>query len=143
MVIVSFEFSPDLADTLYPVGDAARYGGMGLFESIAWLAIWVGNVETLAVRQFAQAADLAARQGVARRQFALVIAFHDKNQVGVVAHGLRNLPGAVCGQVQAILIGDLLRCVVGRVDDQRGRSEEHTSELQSLMRISYAVFCLT
>src|SRR3546814_1991766 len=29
---------------------------------------------------------------------------------------------------------DLLQCV---------RSEEHTSELQSLMRISYAVFCLT
>src|SRR3546814_3205914 len=25
---------------------------------------------------------------------------------------------------------------------QPGRSEEHTSELQSLMRISYAVFCL-
>src|SRR3546814_7553614 len=25
---------------------------------------------------------------------------------------------------------------------QDGRSEEHTSELQSLMRISYAVFCL-
>src|SRR3546814_3336093 len=26
--------------------------------------------------------------------------------------------------------------------DSRQRSEEHTSELQSLMRISYAVFCL-
>src|SRR3546814_7531490 len=26
---------------------------------------------------------------------------------------------------------------------QKRRSEEHTSELQSLMRISYAVFCLT
>src|SRR3546814_7314755 len=26
--------------------------------------------------------------------------------------------------------------------DRAGRSEEHTSELQSLMRISYAVFCL-
>src|SRR3546814_4248998 len=26
--------------------------------------------------------------------------------------------------------------------DRPGRSEEHTSELQSLMRISYAVFCL-
>src|SRR3546814_2555663 len=26
--------------------------------------------------------------------------------------------------------------------DPSGRSEEHTSELQSLMRISYAVFCL-
>src|SRR3546814_1081613 len=31
-----------------------------------------------------------------------------------------------------------------RAHDRRGgrRSEEHTSELQSLMRISYAVFCL-
>src|SRR3546814_2640936 len=40
-----------------------------------------------------------------------------------------------------------LRCA--RTDDSspahcsvNGRSEEHTSELQSLMRISYAVFCL-
>src|SRR3546814_8788867 len=32
---------------------------------------------------------------------------------------------------------------VDRVDrGERVRSEEHTSELQSLMRISYAVFCL-
>src|SRR3546814_9647215 len=29
-----------------------------------------------------------------------------------------------------------------RVGEQAGRSDEHTSELQSLMRISYAVFCL-
>src|SRR3546814_5528075 len=28
------------------------------------------------------------------------------------------------------------------VDPRAGRSEEHTSELQSLMRHSYAVFCL-
>src|SRR3546814_1702765 len=36
-------------------------------------------------------------------------------------------------------------CSEGRPRRQtaRGRSEEHTSELQSLMRISYAVFCLT
>src|SRR3546814_4232132 len=31
----------------------------------------------------------------------------------------------------------------GRQRLSRFRSEEHTSELQSLMRISYAVFCLT
>src|SRR3546814_2867446 len=30
----------------------------------------------------------------------------------------------------------------GRITLSLGRSEEHTSELQSLMRISYAVFCL-
>src|SRR3546814_7132051 len=32
--------------------------------------------------------------------------------------------------------------VADHVDAGIGRSEEHTSELQSLMRISYAVFCL-
>src|SRR3546814_3577609 len=45
-----------------------------------------------------------------------------------------------------ILIGvdvEHLRHAGRDVDPARiGRSEEHTSELQSLMRISYAVFCL-
>src|SRR3546814_8499991 len=40
-----------------------------------------------------------------------------------------------------------LACIVGMgcamlLTLDAGRSEEHTSELQSLMRISYAVFCL-
>src|SRR3546814_8077819 len=36
------------------------------------------------------------------------------------------------------------RQIVNKLDrwHRDGRSEEHTSELQSLMRISYAVFCL-
>src|SRR3546814_1138211 len=34
------------------------------------------------------------------------------------------------------------RILAGRTACQIRRSEEHTSELQSLMRISYAVFCL-
>src|SRR3546814_10514009 len=44
--------------------------------------------------------------------------------------------------------GDYPDCPQERPDDWSGyvratdRSEEHTSELQSLMRISYAVFCL-
>src|SRR3546814_4948297 len=32
--------------------------------------------------------------------------------------------------------------MAGPANAEAGRSEEHTSELQSLMRISYAVFCL-
>src|SRR3546814_4666912 len=32
--------------------------------------------------------------------------------------------------------------LLGRCIQRKIRSEEHTSELQSLMRISYAVFCL-
>src|SRR3546814_6247285 len=40
--------------------------------------------------------------------------------------------------------GDHERCRQNYFDTYKGlyRSEEHTSELQSLMRISYAVFCL-
>src|SRR3546814_8756101 len=40
---------------------------------------------------------------------------------------------------------DVRACKASRCPDPSnriGRSEEHTSELQSLMRISYAVFCL-
>src|SRR3546814_9718952 len=39
-------------------------------------------------------------------------------------------------------LGALARALGLDIDDLTGRSEEHTSELQSLMRISYAVFCL-
>src|SRR3546814_7026055 len=39
-------------------------------------------------------------------------------------------------------VGDALQQLADAEVVQRRRSEEHTSELQSLMRISYAVFCL-
>src|SRR3546814_2591811 len=58
--------------------------------------------------------------------------------VGRVAHGAPLLGVEV--------VGDQLHGVLGVVLplplDGAPRSEEHTSELQSLMRISYAVFCL-
>src|SRR3546814_7153333 len=41
-----------------------------------------------------------------------------------------------------ILEGDVAVRRRGEEIARLGRSEEHTSELQSLMRISYAVFCL-
>src|SRR3546814_4745192 len=45
--------------------------------------------------------------------------------------------------VQARLVArDVTRAVEVMDAQLRSRSEEHTSELQSLMRISYAVFCL-
>src|SRR3546814_10351477 len=44
---------------------------------------------------------------------------------------------------QVVLRGRLLRGRLEHGPRRRGRSEEHTSELQSLMRLSYAVFCLT
>src|SRR3546814_3872907 len=69
-------------------------------------------------------------------------------------HGLvqRGLLGGEADHVVGLGLGRQVRCDA-RVDlaatqEERahergeGRSEEHTSELQSLMRISYAVFCL-
>src|SRR3546814_10665471 len=41
-----------------------------------------------------------------------------------------------------LVVGHPLHSVISRPAQCNGRSEEHTSELQSLMRISYAVFCL-
>src|SRR3546814_5754252 len=47
-------------------------------------------------------------------------------------------PGGTCGHPIAI---SFIHISAGN-SLASGRSEEHTSELQSLMRISYAVFCL-
>src|SRR3546814_3929541 len=56
---------------------------------------------------------------------------------GVAAHRL------ALDQVGRARIGELAVFAPVDPDRPRERSEEHTSELQSLMRISYAVFCLT
>src|SRR3546814_9375152 len=50
---------------------------------------------------------------------------------------------ALADHVAAVVVGEArLDAVAGVVGQrQRDRSEEHTSELQSIMRSSYAVFC--
>src|SRR3546814_5702359 len=45
-------------------------------------------------------------------------------------------------QVTSIIPGGVLTAMSANAHANTRRSEEHTSELQSLMRISYAVFCL-
>src|SRR3546814_3690590 len=56
----------------------------------------------------------------------------------------RNLPFAVATfqPVDVTAAGHPQRFIAVARDEQVVRSDEHTSELQSLMRISYAVFCL-
>src|SRR3546814_10332468 len=78
----------------------------------------------------------------------------DHDRQGVLAGGRPRLGSSHCIDQSAIarspcrilIVSQQLRPVRDYVF-QRGerrelRSEEHTSELQSLMRISYAVFCL-
>src|SRR3546814_1144494 len=52
------------------------------------------------------------------------------------------LEGAAAANVVVALAGFFLMGWAAHRHASKERSEEHTSELQSLMRISYAVFCL-
>src|SRR3546814_5358999 len=82
--------------------------------------------------------DLLAAAGPAAGDASLLDLDHD--DAAVVHHDRR------LGKAQSV--GDQfelhprLPCSCSFAVLSRPRSEEHTSELQSLMRISYAVFCL-
>src|SRR3546814_3447669 len=55
----------------------------------------------------------------------------------------RHLPGVVRRAVDLDpAVGEEDGALLVLVGDREGQMEEHTSELQSLMRTSYAVFCL-
>src|SRR3546814_8329106 len=60
----------------------------------------------------------------------------DLNGDPLMAFGLMGGPIQAQGHLQLALR------ILGYGQNPQERSEEHTSELQSLMRISYAVFCL-
>src|SRR3546814_2768005 len=67
---------------------------------------------------------------------------------GIARLILVDLDGTDLAAARAALDGPTIITLTGDASDEKlwakaaPRSEEHTSELQSLMRISYAVFCL-
>src|SRR3546814_8824599 len=70
----------------------------------------------------------------------------DLGQVVLLTHLGVIREGRVDGHADQLLVAAMFVFEVEHRDRTRAhdaRSEEHTSELQSLMRISYAVFCLT
>src|SRR3546814_1391787 len=76
-------------------------------------------------------AVLSRHIGTEQQRWIIGILKLDATFAGVALHGLAI--GRAHNGGQGRFIGEQRRGV---------RSEEHTSELQSLMRISYAVFCL-
>src|SRR3546814_3452780 len=78
---------------------------------------------------------------------------HSASMAALVGGGLKVKPGEVSlAHLGVLFLDELPEFQRGALDSLRqpletgvvsvARSEEHTSELQSLMRISYAVFCL-
>src|SRR3546814_10330642 len=62
--------------------------------------------------------------------------------LGASGRGVEEAPSRLGPMVLALAAGASAAVVVAGPAPGGSRSEEHTSELQSLMRISYAVFCL-
>src|SRR3546814_4164486 len=110
---------------------------------------WGGG---LLARKHARGTEVAA-EGAALADLALdlqprLVQLHDvldDRQAQAGAAGLARAAGGhaveAFGDPRQVRGGDAVAAVAHR-KDRAARSEEHTSELQSLMRISYAVFCL-
>src|SRR3546814_5434449 len=94
----------------------------------------------MAVAAFQAVVGLEPRPFVLRQREPVV------QELPAGVDGAEDVPPHLLGCLH--LAGDLVGPVVRHVAVRAGgahartRSEEHTSELQSLMRISYAVFCL-
>src|SRR3546814_8343382 len=98
--------------------------------------------------------DLAAGTGADLDVLQRVELLEDRAACGIDDHqraGRGTAPGRVGKErnlprhVRTAVVADedhLPRLLGLHAHAQQARSEEHTSELQSLMRISYAVFCL-
>src|SRR3546814_1721015 len=85
-------------------------------------------------------AHRVGKSGLAQRHATLgVVVVLVALRIAQLLHQLRRR----VAQVQRHLLGAMFAHVAFRCAEGGVRSEEHTSELPSLMRISYAVFCLT
>src|SRR3546814_6079652 len=95
------------------------------------------NFSLMAVPLFILAGEVMNAGGMSRRMvfMATTLVGHIKGGVGYVAIMASILLAALSGS--AVADAAALAALLVPM-----RSEEHTSELQSLMRISYAVFCL-
>src|SRR3546814_8559984 len=89
-------------------------------------------------------AAVLAQRHLLRHPVDLLLALPELESPGIFkrlvgAGGLEKRHEGLLGSFWPRSRGD---AAYGRMLCQSGRSEEHTSELQSLMRISYADFCL-
>src|SRR3546814_3124596 len=108
-------------------------GGIGKFGAVMHQCkpplFQIGSHET-----FPKIATAPRRQDIFKRQRAIAYGHHG---VGLIRERGMITGSKISTPIHLDMILRSQRAIFGH-----RRSEEHTSELQSLMRISYAVFCL-
>src|SRR3546814_9972097 len=101
-----------------PAGDESTIGVINIVDALARRVIEPGvGLKVLDVVTVEHVARMRGRETRARRH-------------------------RLAGDAVQIVVGVAKRQSVALAQSKAVRSEEHSSELQSLMRISYAVFCL-
>src|SRR3546814_9468184 len=107
-------------------------------ESARKIADIVGLIDEIAFQTNLLALNAsveAARAGEAGKGFA-VVAREVRGLAQRSANASKDIKALISASNAQVKTG------AGLVNQTGSRSEEHTSDLQSLMRISYAVFCL-
>src|SRR3546814_4455653 len=82
-------------------------------------------------------------EGFTREEAAAILEADEEEIAGLLASAIEEIDRQTVTEVLIIEDEPIIAMdLEGIVQGLGHRSEEHTSELQSLMRISYAVFCL-
>src|SRR3546814_3995665 len=96
-------------------------------------------------RGFVMGEEVAQYQGAYKVTQGLLDEFGEKRVIDtpITEYGFAVIGvGAAMGGLRPIVEFMTFNFAMQALDHIINRSEEHTSEIQSLMRISYAVFCL-
>src|SRR3546814_2258884 len=109
-------------------GPSVAFGIPGLLMAVATVIFWAGR------NKYVHVPPATSNPHSFLRVVRTALFAQGSGRMGLVVAGL--------GSVLALVALASLPGVVSGAESA-SRSEEHTSELQSLMRISYAVFCLT
>src|SRR3546814_7120061 len=130
-----------------PLNTTLINGTQALFGLKTQLQFGKLNVTGIFSQQRSQQREITIKNGAQESEFALKADEYEDNQHYFLAQYFRDnfnramaLAPIITTDVNITQIEVWISNRSNSVDDSR--SEEHTSELQSLMRISYAVFCL-
>src|SRR3546814_7792502 len=137
-------FLASLDQTIVATALPTITGELGGLDHLSWVVTSYLLASTVSTPLYGKLGDLYGRKRLFQISIVIFLAgsilsglAQDMGQL-IAFRAVQGLGGGGLIVLAQAIIAD----VVSPRERGRYRSEEHTSELQSLMRISYAVFCL-